>query len=202
MAKEWQSLHGLNKTAKNPTLRIMLSGTKVGKPVMRLAKSLLAVTSASLIFVGTVSLVRNAYAQDADQTYQSEGVWGAPDEGLAAKTKAKPLDVKGCWSGEVVDAGDGSGTATFQFDQTSNLKKLKIGTTFNFQWADSAFAEGPLKGSVSSTGIKFKGNAGAGCTITGSGTGDATALTGTFEFVGTCATTFQDVTFSIAPGCQ
>jgi hypothetical protein len=171
---------------------------------MKLAKTLFVVSCTSLLFVGTIGSVRHAYAQDGDQGDQSAGSWGAPDADVVATpdTKARPLDIKGCWSGEVVDTGDGSGTATFQFEQNPNLKKLKIGTTFNFQWADSAFAEGPVKGSVSSTGLKFKGNAGAGCTISGSGTGDATALTGIFEFVGTCATIFQDVTFSITPGCQ
>jgi len=171
---------------------------------MKLAKTLLVVGCASLLFMATVGLARRAYAQDGDQSNQSAGAWGAPDSSsadLEAKSKAQSLDIKGCWSGEVVDAGDGSGTATFQFDQNSNLKKLKIGTTFGFQWADSAFAEGPIKGSVSSTGLTFKGNAGAGCAVSGSGAGDATLLTGTFVFVGTCAMVFQSVTFSITPGC-
>ena len=168
---------------------------------MKLAETLLVMVCASLLSIGSV---RHAYAQDVDQGDQSIGAWGAPDPGIAspeAKTKVRPLDIKGCWSGEVVDTGDDSGTATFQFDQNSNRKKLLVGSTFSFQWADSAFALGPIKGSVSSSGFKFKGNAGRGCAVSGSGTGDATALTGTFEFVGTCATLFQDVTFSIAPGC-
>ena len=168
---------------------------------MKLAKTLLVLACASLLFAGQV---RHAYAQDADESYQSAGAWGAPDASVAipdAKTKVRPLDIKGCWSGQVVDTGDGTGTATFEFDQNSNGKKVMVGSTFDFEWADSAFAEGPLKGSVSSTGIKFKGNAGAGCTISGSGTGDATSLSGTLEFVGGCATIFQDVTFSITPGC-
>ncbi len=173
--------------------------------MMKLAKTLLVVGCAGLLVVGTVGSVRHAYAQDADQSDQSAGSWGAPDsDGAipdAKKAKASPMNIKGCWSGEVDDGGDGSGTATFQFEQNSNRKKLVIGTTFNFQWPDSAFAEGPLKGSVSSTGIKFNGNAGANCTISGSGAGDATSLTGTFEFAGTCATLFQDVTFTITPGC-
>jgi hypothetical protein len=168
---------------------------------MSLAKMLLVLACASLLSAGQV---RHAYAQDGDESDQSAGVWGAPDASIASpdgKTKVRPLDIKGCWSGEVVDTGDGSGAATFQFDQNSSGKKLVIGSTFNFQWADSAFARGPIKGSVSSTGLKSKGNAGAGCKVSGSGTGDATALTGTIEFVGTCARLFQDVTFSITPGC-
>jgi hypothetical protein len=168
---------------------------------MKLAKTLLVLACASLLFAGPV---RHAYAQDGDQSDQSAGAWGAPDASVSspdAKTKVRPLDIKGCWSGEVVDTVDGSGTATFQFDQNSNQKKVVIGSTFDFQWTDSAFAHGPINGSVSATGFKLKGNAGARCAISGSGTGDASALTGTFEFVGGCATIFQDVTFSITPGC-
>jgi hypothetical protein len=171
---------------------------------MNVAKTVLVVVCASLLSLNIVASARNAYAQDASESDRSMGAWGAPDPSSTipeAKTKVPPLDIKGCWSGEVVDTGDGSGTATFQFDQNSSGKKLVIGSTFNFQWADSAFARGPIKGSVSSTGLKSKGNAGGGCKVSGSGTGDATALTGTIEFVGTCATLFQDVTFSITPGC-
>ena len=168
---------------------------------MKLAKTLLVLACASLLFAAQV---RHAYAQDGDESDQSGDAWGAPDASVAtpdAKTKVRPLDIKGCWSGEVVDTGDGSGTVSFQLDQNSNRKKVVTGSTFDFQWTDSAFARGPIKGTVSATGFKFKGNAGAGCTIHGSGAGDATALTGTLEFVGGCATTFQDVTFSITPGC-
>jgi hypothetical protein len=172
---------------------------------MRLVKRLLVVVCASLLFVGTVGSAGHAYAEDGDESDQSIGAWGAPDPGNADETSSKakvhPLDIKGCWSGTVSDTGDGSGTATFQFDQNSNRKKVVIGSTFNFQWADSAFARGPIKGSVSSTGFKFKGNAGGACKVSGTGTGDATALMGTFQFVGTCAKLFQDVTFSITPGC-
>ena len=168
---------------------------------MKIAKTLLVMVCTSLLFIGSV---RHAYAQDIGESDQTAGAWGAPDAGSAipdGKTKVPPLDIKGCWSGQVADTADGTGTATFQFDQNSNLKKLIIGSTFNFQWADSAFARGPIKGSVSSSGFKFKGNAGGACKVIGSGTGDATALMGTFQFVGTCATIFQDVTFSITPGC-
>jgi hypothetical protein len=171
---------------------------------MRLAKKLLVAVCASLLFVTTVGSARHAYAQDAYESDQSMGAWSAPDAGGAipdGKTKVPPLDIKGCWSGQVADTADGTGTATFQFDQNSNLKKLIIGSTFNFQWADSAFARGPINGSVSSSGFKFKGNAGGACKVSGSGTGDATALMGTFQFVGTCGSLFQGVTFSITPGC-
>ena len=163
-------------------------------------------TCASLLSVGLVGAPHHAYAQDANEIDQNQGAWSGPDAASAEQSspdaKAHPLDIKGCWSGNVTDTGDGVGTATFEFHQNSNHKKLIIGTTFNFQWADSAAARGPLKGSVSATGLKFKGNAGSGCTVSGSGVGDATALTGTFEFVGACASIFQDVTFSITPGCN
>jgi len=61
------------------------------------------------------------------------------------------------------------GTATFQFHQNSNHKKLIIGSTYNFQWADTAFAHGSLKGSVTPAGFSFKGNAGANCQVNGNG---------------------------------
>ena len=171
---------------------------------MKITKTVLVVACASLLFVGTVGFVGHAYAQDAEESDQSAGAWGAPDASSAspdAKTKVPPLNIDGCWSGNIVDTGDGSGTATLQFDQNSNGKKLVVGTTFDFKWADSAFARGPMKGSVSSTGFQFKGNAGGGCAVSGSGTGDATAFTGTFTFVGSCAPIFQNVTISITPGC-
>jgi hypothetical protein len=173
---------------------------------MNLAKTLFVMTCASLLSVGTIAAPYHAYAQEADEIDQNQGTWSAPDAASAEQSspeaKAHPLSIKGCWSGNVTDTGDGVGTATFEIHQNSNHKKLIIGSTFNFQWADSAMARGPLKGSVSATGLKFKGNAGAGCTVSGSGVGDATALTGTFEFVGACASIFQDVTFSITPGCN
>lgn len=171
---------------------------------MQLVKRVLVIACASLLFLATVGAVRPAYAQYADESDQSAGAWGAPDPNSAnpeTKIKVPPINIKGCWSGDVVDSADGTGTATFQFAEKSNPKKLVIGSTFNFQWADAAFARGPVKGSVTSTGFKFKGNAGGGCKVSGTGTGDATALIGTFQFVGTCAPLFQDVTFSITPGC-
>lgn len=169
---------------------------------MRLVKRLLVVVCASPLFVGTAGSAGQSYAQDADESDQSIGAWSAPDASSAGpEAKAHPLNIKGCWSGAVSDTGDGSGAATFQFDQNSSRKKVVIGSTFNFQWTDSAFVRGPMKGTVSATGFKIKGNGGAGCAVSGSGTGDASALTGTFEFVGTCATIFQDVTFSITSGC-
>jgi hypothetical protein len=173
---------------------------------MKLAKTLVAMTCAGLLSLGMVGAPHHAYAQDAGEIDQDAGAWSAPDAASAEQSspeaKVHPLNIKGCWSGNVVDTGDGVGTATFEIHQNSNHKKLIIGSTFNFQWADSAMARGPMKGTVSATGFKFKGNAGAGCAVSGSGTGNASALTGTFEFVGACASIFQDVTFSITPGCN
>lgn len=172
---------------------------------MSLARTFLIVACASLLSLGLATSASRAYAQDAGAMVANQGGWGAPDAGstgdLSAKTKLKPLEIKGCWSGEVDDSGDGAGAASVEFNQKSNRKKLVIGSTFNFQWPDSAFAEGPIKGTVSATGFKFTGNAGAQCTVSGSGTGDATTMTGIVAFTGPCAAFFQDVTFSITPGC-
>ncbi len=171
---------------------------------MKLAKAVAILACAGLFSVIIFGVPRCGYAQDAGEPDASLGAWSASDADSAQSSpdaKVQSLNIKGCWSGDVVDTGDGTGAATFQFHQNSNHKKLIIGSTFNFQWADSAMARGPLKGTVSATGFKFKGNAGVGCLVSGIGVGDATALMGTVEFVGACATIFQDVTFSITKGC-
>jgi hypothetical protein len=171
---------------------------------MKLAKALAIVACAGLFSVMIFGVPRHACAQDVGEPDARLGAWSAPNADSAQanpEAKVHPMNIKGCWAGDVVDTGDGTGAATFQFHQNSNHKKLIIGSTFDFQWADSAMARGPLKGTVSATGFKFKGNAGVGCLVSGSGVGDATALMGTVEFVGDCATFFQDVTFSITPGC-
>jgi hypothetical protein len=174
---------------------------------MKLAKTLFVMTCASLLSVGMIGAPCHAYAQDADEIDQNQGTWSAPDAASAEQSspeaKVHPLKIKGCWSGDVMDTGDGLGTVTFQFNQNSNRKKLVTGSIIHFEWSDGAKATVPMKGSVTSTGFTFKGNAGVGCSlVTGSGTGDATAMTGTVVFVGACASIFQDVTFSITPGCM
>jgi hypothetical protein len=183
----------------------MPSITKRGKPVMKLAKVLLAMTCAGLLSLSIVGSARHVYAQDAAETDENVGSWNAPDPDTAEQStpqvKTHPLNIKGCWAGSVMDTGNGTGTATFQFFQSKNHKKLLLGSTFKFQWPDTAMARGPLKGTVTSTGFSFKGNAGVGCAVSGNGMGDATAMTGTVVFVGACATIFQNVTFSITPGC-
>ncbi len=176
---------------------------------MKLAKALVILAGASLLSAGVLGSARHAYAQDAGETDGNIGAWSAPDadnsEQLPAKVKTHPLKINGCWSGEIEATLEGTGTVTFLFDQNSNRKKLVKRSTFDFEWpADSAFARGPMKGSVSTSGFQFNAtviNAGESCQISGSGTGDATGLTGTVEFGEECATIFQDVTFSITPGC-
>lgn len=173
---------------------------------MKIVKTLVIAACAGLLSVGTLGSARHAFAQDANGIDQSLGDWSAPsagnsDESTIPDIKAPPMNISGCWSGEVTDTGDGVGTAAFQFVHRSNPKKLVFGSTFSVSWSDQAMAFGPLKGTVSSTGFKFKGNAGRGCAVSGSGTGNETALTGTIVFAGICAKFFQGVTFAITPGC-
>src|ERR1700722_5290033 len=163
---------------------------------MKLAKTLFVMTCASLLSVGMIGAPCHAYAQDPDEIDQNQGTWSAPDAASAEQSnpeaKVHPLKIKGCWSGDVMDTADGLGTATFQFNQNSNRKKLVAGSIIHFEWPDTANAKIPMKGSVTSKRFTFKGNAGVGCSlVTGSGTGDATAMTGTVVFVGEWATIFQ-----------
>jgi hypothetical protein len=184
----------------------MIRQAKRRKSTNTLVKALSTITCAALLSVGLLGSARHVYAQDAAETDENVGSWNGPDANSADQSigdvKKHPVEIKGCWSGGVIDTIDGAGTATFQFSQSKNHKKLLLGSTFKFQWSDTAMARGPIKGTVTSTGFSFKGNAGAGCAVSGNGTGDAAAITGTIVFVGACATIFQDVAFSIAPGCM
>jgi hypothetical protein len=182
--------------------------SKSGKSVMKIAKTLAIMACAALLSAGVIGSARHAYAQDASEIDQDAGAWSGPDAGTAdessRKIKVHPLDIKGCWSGDVADLAEGMGTATFDFDQNSNRKKLVKASKYDFEWPGMVYARGPMKGSVSSTGFQFNAtviNAGEKCEISGSGTGDDTELTGTIEFGEACATIFEDVTFSITPGC-
>jgi len=174
-----------------------------------MAKAFIVVACAGLLSLFMLGAPLRAYSQDAAENNQGSGAWSAPDadnsEQSPAKVKTHPLKIKGCWSGEIEATLEGTGTVTFDFDQNSNRKKLVKGSKFDFEWpADSAFARGPMKGSVSTSGFQFNAtviNAGDVCQVSGSGTGDATELTGMVEFGEECATIFEDVTFSIAPGC-
>jgi hypothetical protein len=168
---------------------------------MRLAKTSLLLICAGLLAAVVTWPARAAQAQDTT----GQGSWSAPQgagaDYLDQTVNAPPMALAGCWSGTVSDAADGAGTVAFEFHQNKNLKKLRIGSTFNFQWGDGAMAEGPLKGSVTSTGFTFRGNAGRTCKVSGSAVGNDTGLTGTVVFAGNCADLFQNVTLSIAPGC-
>lgn len=172
---------------------------------MRLAKVLAIVACGGLLSAGVIGSARHSYAQDAGENDASAGAWspggtGSPDLSNL-KAKVPPLDIFGCWQGDVEDTDDGLGTAVFQFNQNLKGNKLRFGSTFDFEWGDGAFAHGPMKGKVTSKGFKFKGNAGKQCPVSGSGTGDETSLTGTAKFGGECAKFFKNVTFLITPGC-
>jgi hypothetical protein len=184
---------------------MMIQQVKALKLSNRLAKTLSVVTCAA-VMAYLLGSAHYLYAQDTAETDESIGSWNGPDANTAEQSigdaKKHALSIKGCWAGSVTDTGDSAGTATFQFFESKNHKKLLLGSTFRFQWPDTAMAHGPFKGSVTSTGFSFKGNAGAGCAVSANGTGDAAAMTGTVVFVGGCANIFQNVTFSITPGCM
>jgi hypothetical protein len=178
---------------------------------MNLAKAVIAITCAGVLSLGVVGSARHAYAQDAGSTSNDVGTWSAPgadaEEQSIPDVKTHPLKIKGCWSGTVTDTGDGAGTATFHFNQNSSRKKLLLGSEFDFEWPAMVFARGPMRGTVTPTGFNFTSKVvdqGKVCTVSGSGSGDITMLTGTVVFGGYCTTVsiFQNVTFSITPGCQ
>jgi hypothetical protein len=171
---------------------------------MKLAKTLAIVACAGLLSAGVIGSARHAYAQDATETDQTEGAWSAGGTGSAdiassPESKGPPLIISGCWDGDVEDAGDGTGSATFAFVQSSNGKDLVNGTHFDFEWSDQTFARGNMKGTVSANGIKFHGNAGRGCPMNGTATGTTSALTGKVKFGGQCAKFLKHVVISISP---
>ena len=170
---------------------------------MRLAKTFVMVVCATLLSTGGIC---SANAQDAAATV-AEG-WSAGGTGSADLDSADqsspaaqvtPLAIGGCWSGDVIDDGDGTGTAALTFVQ--NGKKFPKTSRLNFDWPDTSYVHGSIHGTVSSTGIKFNGKAGKGCPFHGIGTGDASLITGTVRFSGQCAKFFTNVSFSISPGC-
>src|ERR1700722_1756809 len=172
-----------------------------GEVRVKLAKTLAIVVCAGLLSAGAFGYAHRAYAQDAE-----EGAWGAaananPDESNSPETKAPALSIAGCWEGPANDKADGTGTLFLSFVQSSNGKKLVSSSSFDFEWPDQAFAHGPMKGTVTSKGFKFKGNAGKGCPVSGSGKGDKPGRPGTASFGGECGRFFKNVTFSITPGC-
>ncbi len=166
---------------------------------MKLAKTLAIVVCAGLISAGAIGSAHRAYAQDAEEGAWSAGGTGSDDVASSPDSKGLPLAIQGCWEGNVQDSGDGTGDATFEFIQNTKGTKLVNGTGFDFEWSDNAFAHGPMAGTVSSKGIKFHGNAGKGCPMNGTATGDTSVLTGKVKFGGKCAKFFKNVTISISP---
>jgi hypothetical protein len=185
---------------------------------MKLAKTLAMVACTSLLTAGTASFARHAYAQDANG--QGSGSWrtldaSSADEATSPDAKAPPLDVNGCWLGGVSDNNDGDeGTIEFEFDQ-DEAKPTKIDntSTIEFSFPDDANLDGPLKGTVTAKGIKFKGKL-PGCSYSGTATesplaaGPAIAggvlefaLSGKIKFSGRCAKGFKGMTFEVDPGC-
>lgn len=173
---------------------------------MKLGRTFAIIACASLLFAVMMSSARHAYAQDAqdaDDDDQNAGAFGSPNSDAvdesSPEAKAPSLNISGCWMGHVQDTADGMGTATFHFVQSSNGTKLVNGSNFDFEWPDTAFAFGPMKGSVTSKGFKFKGT--SDCPVNGSATGSESMLMGTVKFGGPCKKVFKNVTISITPGC-
>ena len=168
---------------------------------MKLAKTLVIIACSALLSAGGIGSARQAYAQDADGW--SAGGTGSADldsaEQLNPETQSTPLTIGGCWLGNVDDTADGTGIASVTFDQSG--KKIHNTSRLNFDWPDQAFVHGGIHGTVSSTGIKFNGQAGKGCSFHGVAVGDASAMSGAVKFTGRCAKFFKNVTFSIGVGC-
>jgi hypothetical protein len=173
---------------------------------MKLAKTLVIIACSALLSAGGIGSAQHAYAQDAaatDTNGWSAGGTGSADLDSADQSspavQVTPLAIGGCWSGDVNDVLDGTGTAALTFVQKG--KKFPKTSRLNFDWPDTSFVHGWIHGTVSSTGIKFNGQAGKGCSFHGIGSGDASLITGTVTFTGKCATFFTNVSFSISPGC-
>lgn len=170
---------------------------------MRLAKTLAIIACASLMSAALMGSGRHAYAQDQEEVDPEAGSWSADIDGFQESSPERkvvkpPLDVQGCWVGTVTDKGEGKGDVTFFFEQ--NDTDLGNPSSFSFFWNSRNFAEGPLLGSVSSKGIKFKGTATSKCAISASGTGNANKMRGKYTFTKKCAEAFKGGTFTITPG--
>jgi hypothetical protein len=164
---------------------------------MKLAKTLAIVVCGGLLSAAVLGSAHRAYAQDA-------GGWGAAsgadtsDEATSPDTKT-PLDVSGNWCGTVKDKHDGKGTATFFLDQSGTT--LLGDSDYDFEWPDTSFAFGPLTGSVNPNGFKFNGQAGQGCSVTGTANGNGSRLKGAVKFHGQCKKFFGSGPLIISP-CQ
>lgn len=89
---------------------------------MNLAKTLAVAACAALLSTGVLSSAHRAYAQNADDSLPDTGSWGAPgasaaDEAASPDSKGPPIDIEGCWDGDVSDKVDGIGDAFFGFTQ-------------------------------------------------------------------------------------
>jgi len=170
---------------------------------MKLAKTVAIVACAGLLSAGATGSARHAYAQDAEQSDSDSGSWGAPgggapDAAAEPDSKKPPLDVGGCWSGGVSDKGDGDeGDAYFGFTQDGNKIVGDGESGLYVVWPDNAYAEGPISGTVTSNGIKFKGNAGKGCNFSGSAKGNGSELIGKITFKQQCAKFLKHVRFIV-----
>jgi hypothetical protein len=167
---------------------------------LKLAKTLTIIACASLLSAGVIGFARHAYAQDAQEDDSEAGAWSAdiqnPPE---SNSEPKAINVHGCWSGTVDDGGEGEGTATFKFDR--NGSALGPPSSFKFFWNAQNFVHGPISGSLSSTGIKFKGTATKNCSIKGSGTLNGDDIDGTYTFQKACAADFLGGSFTLMKGC-
>ncbi|MGB8684403.1 MAG: hypothetical protein WCD12_16070 [Candidatus Binatus sp.] len=172
---------------------------------MNIAKTLAVVACAALLSTGVLSSAHRAYAQDADDSLPDTGSWGAvgadsADEAASPDSKAPPIDIQGCWDGDVSDKADGTGDAFFGFTQDGKTIVGDDNSGVDLEWGDGSFAESPIQGTVSSKGIKFHGKAGSGCPFHGTGKGDASELSGKITFGGKCSKFFKNVRFSVSPG--
>jgi hypothetical protein len=176
---------------------------------MKLTKILGVVACVGLLSAGVISSGHHAYAQDDDEIDENAGSWSTPGGNSADEvasspdSKKPPLNVDGCWDGTAIDDNPalGGGIVLFNgFDQSG--KKLLSASNFAFSFAGGTFlAMGHLKGTVSNTGITFKGSAGPDCPVSGSATGSDTAMTGKFKFGKKCAHNFKSGTFAIHDFC-
>ncbi len=179
---------------------------------MNQARTLAIVICASLLLAGVIGSARHAYAQDAEEVGPDAGAWNPGGTGSADTEGADesrpdaqhpPLDIQGCWE-------EGNGAVEFEFDQNVSGTKLESLSTYRLglDGGRNIGAGGKLKGSVSSTGLKFWGHGiwsdglfvflHSKCSISGSGTGDASQLMIKFEYRGACARFFGRGPFSIA----
>jgi hypothetical protein len=166
---------------------------------LKLAKTLTIIAGACLLSAGVIGFASHARAQDAQDG--EAGAWSA-DTQNPPESSSEPsgvLNVHGCWSGTINDSGEGQGTAKFKFVQ--NGSSLGFPSSFKFFWNAQNFAHGPISGSVSSTGIKFKGSATKQCVIKGTGILNGEEIDGTVTFQRACAQFFLGGTFTITRGC-